>query len=285
MIKKTKTITKKKVYNDRTNFGKVMKEWWADPRNEKKILAMKRKMASSHFNLKASDKTKKKMSLKSKGKNNGFYGKHHTKKTKLKISNNKDRSKKISKSLTGRTFSEEHIKNLVKSHKGKMPANLEQLKSFGIAMKGKKRPKEIGRKITESLKKHWKSLPEKVKQEKIKTLILAGQNNAPGTKDTSIELIIQDFLKQLKIPFEKHKFMPIKHRYLCDIFVPSLNLVIECDGDYWHNYPKGTKNDLYRNDELSLLGYGILRLWERDIRLMDLKSFKEILNSLIKNGK
>jgi len=72
---------------------------------------------------KRSDETKRKLSLKlkgrnitwgdkisktkkilgtAKGKNNSMYGKHHSEETKRKISENKERAKKISKSLKGR---------------------------------------------------------------------------------------------------------------------------------------------------------------------------------------
>jgi len=56
-------------------------------------------------------------------------------------------------------------------------------------------------------------------------------------KDTSIEVKIQNFLKELGIEFFTHKYMKIEHGYQCDILIPSKSLVIECDGDYWHNLP------------------------------------------------
>lgn len=49
---------------------------------------------------------------------------------------------------------------------------------------------------------------------------------------------------------------------------PQINLVIECDGDYWHKYPNGTELDEKRNIELEHAGYNVLRLWERDIKKM-----------------
>lgn len=201
----------------------------------------------------------------------GMKGKHHSKETR----------DKISASRKGIKFSEEHIKNISLSHKGQIPSNIEQLISYGKSIKGKKRDRCVGLKVSNTLKEYWSRMPENIREERVKVFILAGQNNAPNTKDTSIELRVQDFLKQLNIPFEKHKFMPIKHRYLCDIFVPLFNLVLECDGDFWHNYPFGTEVDLLRNEELSSLGYKVLRLWERDIKVMDLKSFKELLNRFL----
>ena len=72
--------------------------------------------------------------------------------------------------------------------------------------------------------------------------------------------------------------MKIKHGYLCDFFIPSLNLIIETDGDYWHKYPIGRDIDKVRTKELIEKGFKVLRLWENEIVKMDLKELKEKLN-------
>lgn len=96
-------------------------------------------------------------------------------------------------------------------------------------------------------------------------------------KDTSIEIKIQNFLKELNIKFEVHKYINIEHGYQCDVYIPSSNLIIECDGNYWHNYPEGTEIDKIRTTELLVAGYEVLRLWESDIRKMNIEDFKKIL--------
>lgn len=96
-------------------------------------------------------------------------------------------------------------------------------------------------------------------------------------KDTKIEVKIQKFLKQLGIEFFTHQRMNIKHTYQCDILIPSINLVIECDGNYWHRYPTGTDIDHIRTKELIGKGFKVLRLWEFDIKDMKLNKFKEEL--------
>lgn len=50
-----------------------------------------------------------------------------------------------------------------------------------------------------------------------------------------------------------------------DIFIPNFNIVIECDGEYWHNYPEGTERDRYKTEKLENVGYLVLRFWEREI--------------------
>lgn len=94
-------------------------------------------------------------------------------------------------------------------------------------------------------------------------------------KDSSIEVKIQKFLKQLGIEYFTHQYMKIEHGYQCDILIPSMNLVIECDGDYWHKYPIGNEKDHIRTSELIEKGFRVLRLWECEINKMGLVEFKE----------
>ena len=97
-------------------------------------------------------------------------------------------------------------------------------------------------------------------------------------KDSSIEIKIQNFLKELNIEFFTHQYRKeIEHGYQCDIFIPSMNLVIECDGNYWHSYPTGREIDHIRTKELLEKGFKVLRLWEIEIKEMNLEKFKERL--------
>jgi G:T-mismatch repair DNA endonuclease (very short patch repair protein) len=117
-------------------------------------------------------------------------------------------------------------------------------------------------------------------------------------KDTSIEIKIQNFLKELGIEFITHQYIKLNDSYRCDIFVPSKSLIIECDGDWFHgnlevykinrinvNYftdlPKHIQikriRDYLRTEELISKGFKVLRLWETEIRAMDLTTFKNKL--------
>jgi len=107
-------------------------------------------------------------------------------------------------------------------------------------------------------------------------------------KDTSIEIKIQNFLKELNLFFLTHQYMEIEHGYQCDILIPSMNLVIEVDGNYWHGNPKFFPNpnewqikqiekDKIRTQELIESGFKVLRFWECDINFMELNDLKNIL--------
>ena len=96
-------------------------------------------------------------------------------------------------------------------------------------------------------------------------------------KDTLPERIMQNNLKKNNIAFTKHKpITNIEHRYQCDIFIEP-NIIIECDGDYWHNYPNLREIDKIRNIELQEKNYIIIRFWERDIK----NNIDECINKLM----
>lgn len=101
-------------------------------------------------------------------------------------------------------------------------------------------------------------------------------------KNNSIEVKIQNFLRDMNIEFFTHqKIRDIEHSFKCDILIPSMKLVIECDGNYWHSYPIGTEMDHIRNKELIEKGFKVLRLWECEINRMSLEHFKRRLEQEI----
>lgn len=117
--------------------------------------------------------------------------------------------------------------------------------------------------------------------------------------DTLIEVKIQDFLIQLQIEYLAHKHMDIKHGYRCDIYIPSMSLVIECDGDFIHcnpnkypsdyvRFPTAKKiitaqniwdKDKIRTQELQEKGFRVIRLWGSEIKKMELEDLKTKLEN------
>lgn len=108
------------------------------------------------------------------------------------------------------------------------------------------------------------------------------------SKDSAIEVKIQNFLKELGIEFFTHFYVrDIENKYRCDIFIPSKKLVIECDGDYWHGNKQIFKNeqlserilnqrklDHQRTLQLISKGYNVIRLWEQEIKKMNKEDLK-----------
>ncbi len=203
------------------------------------------------------------------------------------------------KGITGyHIHSEEHKQKMKK----KMTGNKlrEGITSWNKGIKGlnrSPRTKEVKERISNTLKnsnyyksEKWVQTKKKISEKRKETL----RNNPEELRrikerlkriktpkqDTSIEVKIQNFLKELGMEFFTHQYMKIKHGYLCDILIPSMNLVIECDGDYWHKYPIGLERDHIRTKELIDNGFKVLRLWEFEIRKMNVKGFQDKLKEV-----
>ena len=158
-------------------------------------------------------------------------------------------------------MSEEHCKKLSKIQK-RNPVNY---------WLGKKRSKEDRLKMSithkELYKKDKNSLPSRKglitsEETKQKQRIAAINNPMKKIKNTSIEIKMQKLLKEKGIKFEKDK--PMLSKYRVDLFIKP-NLVIECDGDYWHNRPGMKEKDEIRNNNLKKSGFRVLRFWEHEI--------------------
>jgi very-short-patch-repair endonuclease len=97
-------------------------------------------------------------------------------------------------------------------------------------------------------------------------------------KDTSIERIVQKYLKDKQVCFERHKLFKLSNScHRVDIYVPHLNLSIECDGNYWHSLPNVKERDAVINLELSRQ-CDLIRLPEDMIRSKD---FENVLSSIL----
>lgn len=246
------------------------------------------------------------------GENNSFYGQHHTEKTREKISKkNKDRpspfkgttkddsehAKNISIALKGRTFTKEHRRKLSIANTGRKHSE-ETRKKMSKSSKGKKKSPSHRKNISNGLKGREMLWVDKISE--TLTELYKDKKNHPSygrhhseetkqkmrekrrtwimpVKDTSIEVKIQDFCKELGVKYKLHKYIKIKHGYCCDLFLSDHNTILECDGDYWHNRPEVVKKDVIRNKEMKEAGYNVIRLWEHEIRKMEVEDFQNIM--------
>lgn len=88
------------------------------------------------------------------------------------------------------------------------------------------------------------------------------QKNMQGA-GTEPEKIMRSILKELKIKYSRQKIIGT---FIVDFYVPDSNLVIECDGDYWHKTEKGIERDKRKNEFLLSHDYKLLRFWESELK-------------------
>jgi len=208
----------------------------------------------------------------------------------------KEHSRKLSQALKGRHLTDEH-KNKIKLNaltnenygmRGKRQTRHAKIMQ-GRSMRGKHHTLKARQSISRNGKgKHLGPFTlehrMKIKENRIKQIM--------PIKDTSIEIKIQNYLKELGIEFYTHQYMKeIEHSYQCDIFIPvqkfiEQKTIIECDGNYWHNYPEGLDKDKIRTEELIEQGFRVIRLWESEINTLssvELKNKLENKMELIEN--
>lgn len=100
-------------------------------------------------------------------------------------------------------------------------------------------------------------------------------------RDTSIEIKMQDILRQHGYFFKTQ--MPICNICIPDIILPERKIIIQCDGDYWHNYPDGNEQDRKQDEILTKNGWRVIRFWEHEINenIQDcLRRFEAIYNDI-----
>jgi very-short-patch-repair endonuclease/DNA-directed RNA polymerase subunit RPC12/RpoP len=86
---------------------------------------------------------------------------------------------------------------------------------------------------------------------------LLDKNMRQKVFDTNIELQFKNELLKRNIEF-KHPYRIKNHP--ADFYIPKYNLVIECDGEYWHNKPSAKEKDTKHNIMMRNNGYYVKRL-------------------------
>ena len=214
------------------------------------------------------------------GEGNGRYGKKETEEHK------KFRGQKIKEGTTKESIKKRKnaIKKYVKDH-GYYPGTDEESK--------KKRKETFIRKY--GVDHNWKvkEIRKKCEDTCIKLYGKHSWEIMMGSGimgyDTFIEKIIQHILEKHNIEFNTRFKIPYNDTYKeYDIVIPSLKLLIEADGDYWHVNPKiyDNKKELYEiqitnieNDKIKTElakkeNLNLLRYWENDIKK---ENFENIL--------
>lgn len=105
----------------------------------------------------------------------------------------------------------------------------------------------------------------------------AGQRAAQKANPSSIEKAIWKELDKLSIEY-KTQISFNNGKFIVDIYIPTQRLIIECNGDYWHNLPQRKERDKKLKKYAMSNNYRLIELWEHDIRIDP----KQVLQAKIK---
>lgn len=192
--------------------------------------------------------------------------------------------KKTSELMKRRWQDPEYRKQMSEKHKGQKVSEEGCMSRFK-ALKGIKRSDKTKRKMSESAKmrpddyyeamhegnKRWReneTVSERM--ERLQKWMQAGREariNKDYLEPSSIEIIVQEQLDSLGIRYLQQKRVNDGNRdYWLDFYIPSLKLVIECNGDYWHSLPERKERDKKLKEYVKSTGRKIVFIWEHEIK-------------------
>jgi G:T-mismatch repair DNA endonuclease (very short patch repair protein) len=186
-------------------------------------------------------------------------------------------------------YGKKHTKNTIKkiseSRKNKYTGNQNHMK------------KEFYRKMSKNIMdSNWKNeiLNREKMSEQLRQTRREGKIKSGITSKKEKEIIL--FLKSIGIEsFQSHRV----DTKICDIYIPSFNLIIEYFGDYWHCNPKkysqnyfNEKKNMtakeiwdYDNKKIDLIknyGYNLEVIWESELK-DDNKLINKIVEKYVKS--
>ena len=221
-------------------------------------LEFREKISNLHKGRVFSEEHKRKLSEYNKirpkkfGEDNSFFGKRHSVETIEKIRKAnigrkapEETRKKMSLVRRGRTFSEEHKKKISEANKGKIVSENTKLKMV-VTMSTKEYRENMSQR--QKGNKHW--LGKKHSDATKDKIRIA--HSTPEMKELhcnnikkSIEKMIKNrpitniekkVMSQLNILGERYIFQYfVDGRFFYDFFILEKGILIECDGEYWHN--------------------------------------------------
>ena len=105
-------------------------------------------------------------------------------------------------------------------------------------------------------------------------------------KMTAPERVFFKLTKEIKVECIPQKIVGGK---IYDFYIPSKNMLVEVDGDYYHGNPeifkenngmqkRNKKNDIYKDTVAIGYGYNLERVWENDLN----KNYSDVKKRFIK---
>lgn len=117
---------------------------------------------------------------------------------------------------------------------------------------------------TLSNKAAWASMSDEEKKHRYISGLRKMQLRAKQINVSSIEMKVKSQLDDIGIRYI-HQLQVDGGKFILDFYIPSLKLVIECNGDYWHNLESRKQRDYDLKKYVTSTGRNIIFLWEHEI--------------------
>ena len=131
--------------------------------------------------------------------------------------------------------------------------------------KGYTHTDEVRKSISEKLKNDM----DTIKRLRMKRIGFLGAQVLYKRNPTGLENKLFSILDKENIKYETQKL--INGKFLVDAYIPSLNLIIEVDGKYWHNLDRIKNKDKAENAYLIACGFNLLRIKEDELNKFTMK--------------
>lgn len=148
------------------------------------------------------------------------------------------------------------ISKALKGERGSL--SLEHRNKISKTLKGRTLSSEHKRNLSKAGIKYWDPLNDNERRKKM------SKSAHIAMKSSSIEKKVKLQLLNYGIKFIQQKCLCGGKFYL-DFWLPEYQLVIECNGDYWHSLPRRVERDQRLEEYVLSKGKDILWLWEHEI--------------------
>jgi very-short-patch-repair endonuclease len=119
-------------------------------------------------------------------------------------------------------------------------------------------------------KKHSEEIKEICRQAKIKNF----KDGIYASSVSNGELELLEMLRE-KLGEVVHQFTVPNYHRVYDFYIPSLNLIVEYDGDYWHREEKYLNKDSRDTTKALKKGFKIFRYWESTVKQLGVDNIVE----------
>ena len=163
------------------------------------------------------------------------------------------------------TYTEDKIKELIKNY-----SDESRNSKISAKLKGVPKSKEHAEKCRQNGRSENSILRNR---EKMRQMLINGSFSLSSKKEKEF---IEYCIKPLGIDYDTQYYLKDIHHY-CDVYIPSKNMIIEFQGDYWHGNPKKysidelseyQKKKVTKDNELrkycSENGINLIEIWESD---------------------